>query len=135
MGQLTTEYWLALQKRWGVAVKQFAQGMFPSTFPMQGLTRGYFGSSTCCGVAEIGSWFGLGDQTVEDYLVDQIACGLRYAKGLLLFYMPPVSHHYARHVPTLRKYGFTEGRRFYNPNSGHDVVEWSLELQPISNYV
>lgn len=132
---LTTEFWLAFQKKWNVTVKDFSHGKLPSNFPLHGLTRGYYGSPSCCGVAEIGSWFGLGDQTVEECLVDQIACGLRYAKGLLLFYMPPSSQHYQRHAVTLRKFGFSEGRRFFNPNSGHDVVEWSLELQPISSYV
>lgn len=135
---VTTEFWLEVQKHFGVSPKQMndyvtngISSALPRNFPFYS-DYIFMESPFCCGVGEVGRLVNLPD--IKKKVVEAILAAFSHRKGLLHYYCF-VGSEAERIWREIQPLGFVKSHEFYNPNSKHRVVEFTLELGPIGNYV
>lgn len=132
MSKLTEDFWKGVEK-YGFTkqlVRDWRQSGYAKIPPdLASANYNFNGSRFTCGIGEIGSLYGLGSNGsntyIEDTLHKAIANAIWQNRGLIYFFKPNSSWIYD---DLFKKLGFETNRVFYNPNSRHEVQEWSVIL-------
>jgi hypothetical protein len=88
-------------------------------------------SSATCGVTEIGGIFGSGTRS-RPHILGSLLNAMMDRRGLVLYYCP--SGDPALEA-LLKRYGFEQTKDFINPNTNHQVFEWSIKLGYLKEYL